>query len=426
MPKMKKPMSTPAETTTDEVAVEEVLKDDDDTKDEVSTASSPKATASEQQPQLPTTTGGSSSNEVTPESTQAGQNTDENIKQEEEDEDDLFGGEDEDNDDDDDDDDDDDSPSEPKEQQQEEPTNETKEATTAKAESKDPPSAAAVAAAAAVSKTTVTPKAEVSSPIPRKSSQNNSTTATEPSAATTATPATPKAPAADNSARCARFGLPNTTKIPASVTDDLLLGGNGKLLETLQGLPPNLMNDALQEYDDAVHVKGGTIRNRAAYLFGVIKRYVSVQERVVKGGAGPGVVPMGPDLTPAVHERLARLVATEFCTQEEMNEKIKSKIKMLPEEDALYAIEELASVNRTQIRNFGSYFMGILNRYMKGEPMRKKQMQQLLQNNGKVSFCFACLFLYLLFCLFERVKCVCRKMNEFDCFASWISNLKSS
>ena len=45
----------------------------------------------------------------------------------------------------------------------------------------------------------------------------------------------------------------------------------------------------------------------------------------------------------------------------------KSKIRMLSERDALFAIDELASVERHQIRNFGSYFMGILNRYMRGE-----------------------------------------------------------
>ena len=79
------------------------------------------------------------------------------------------------------------------------------------------------------------------------------------------------------------------------------------------------------------------------------------------------MLPMSPELTPAVNDRLAKLVSDGFCTQEEMNDKVKSKIRMLSETDALFAIEELASVDRTQIRTFGSYFMGILNRYMRGE-----------------------------------------------------------
>lgn len=56
-----------------------------------------------------------------------------------------------------------------------------------------------------------------------------------------------------------------------------------------------------------------------------------------------------------------------FCSQEEMNDKVKSKIRMLSEKDALFAIDELSSVERGQIRNFSSYFMGILNRYMRGD-----------------------------------------------------------
>ena len=56
-----------------------------------------------------------------------------------------------------------------------------------------------------------------------------------------------------------------------------------------------------------------------------------------------------------------------------MNDKLKSKIRMLSEKDAMFAIEELASVQRSSIRNFGSYFMGILNRYMRGEPSKIKQ-----------------------------------------------------
>jgi len=68
------------------------------------------------------------------------------------------------------------------------------------------------------------------------------------------------------------------------------------------------------------------------------------------------------------------LVDDHFCTNEELlhNERILSKIKMLPEHEALSAIEELAGSNRALIRNFGSYFMGILNRYMRGEKLMQR------------------------------------------------------
>ena len=45
---------------------------------------------------------------------------------------------------------------------------------------------------------------------------------------------------------------------------------------------------------------------------------------------------------------------------------------MLSEHDALLAINEISSVPRATIRNFSSYFMGILNRYMRGEETPQK------------------------------------------------------
>ena len=145
-----------------------------------------------------------------------------------------------------------------------------------------------------------------------------------------------------------------------------------KLMDVLRSLPVNLINDALTEYDDAVEIKGASaIRNHGAYLYGVVKRYVSVHERAQQEGDA-GLLPMGEEgLTPAVHIRLEQLVHSEFCSRQEMNEKVKSKIRMLSEKDALFALEELASVERHSIRNFGSYFMGILNRYMRGDHQSK-------------------------------------------------------
>jgi hypothetical protein len=206
--------------------------------------------------------------------------------------------------------------------------------------------------------------------IPRKSNTSNRTAPEEnenPSMSLVEDP------------RALKFGLPKGVTLPKSVNDESL---NERLLETLRSLPLQLINDALQEYDDAVVVKGESIRNHGAYLFGVIKRYVSVQERANKGGEGAGILPMGQELTPQVHERLQQLVESGFCSEEEMNEKVKLKIRMLSEKDAIFAVEELASVPRSQIRNFGSYFMGILNRYMRGEPSKLKQQQQ--NNNNKV------------------------------------------
>jgi hypothetical protein len=89
-------------------------------------------------------------------------------------------------------------------------------------------------------------------------------------------------------------GLPEGVTVPLAVDTTLL---QGRLLETLKQLPVDLINDALVEYSDALGNKGDSIRNKGAYLFGVLKRYAQVQERAASGQF-EGV--MGQTLTPAV------------------------------------------------------------------------------------------------------------------------------
>jgi hypothetical protein len=48
---------------------------------------------------------------------------------------------------------------------------------------------------------------------------------------------------------------------------------DGRLRRAFFDLTPAQMREVLTEYDDAVRDKGGEIRNRTAYLFGVVKRY---------------------------------------------------------------------------------------------------------------------------------------------------------
>lgn len=214
-------------------------------------------------------------------------------------------------------------------------------------EQQEQPAAAAVAPPASGPSATSESPTKTASPasltsIPRKSN------ASSPSQ-----PPLPLSPSAASSSSKS-LDLPPGCKVPNSVTSAIL---NGKLLETLKSLPVNLINDALQEYDDAVDVKGASIRNHAAYLYGVVKRYISVNERA-QSGEGSNILPMGETLTPFILEKLEKLVNSKFCTREEMNDKVKSKIRMLSEKDALSALEELMSVDRSSIRNFGSYFMG--------------------------------------------------------------------
>jgi hypothetical protein len=177
--------------------------------------------------------------------------------------------------------------------------------------------------------------------------------AVPPPQASIETSAIPRKPSTDEKAG-AKYGLPDGVRIPASVQDKSLL--HGKILDALKGLPAELINESLTEYDDAVQIKGASIRNHGAYLYGVIKRYVDVQVRTSRGDT---ILPMGAALTPAVQQRLNELVQSGYCTSEEMNEKVKGKIRMLSEKDALIAIDELASVDRSGkiFRNSDIFFL---------------------------------------------------------------------
>lgn len=201
----------------------------------------------------------------------------------------------------------------------------------------------------------------VSSPVPRKS------VVSSPKAVVSVPRKNPGAShqtQKPKESQAAKFNLPDAVIFPDTLDTALL---EGRILETLRQLPANLCNDALQEYDDAIKQQKH-IRSHGAYLFGVLKRYLSVHERAGDEGS------MGHELTPQVQGRLEQLVRDGFCTQDEMNDKVKGKIRMLSEKDALFAIEEFASVDRGSIRNVGSYFMGILNRYMRGERNKDRQV----------------------------------------------------
>jgi len=180
------------------------------------------------------------------------------------------------------------------------------------------------------------------------------------------------------------YGLAAGTKIPDTITAALL---QDRLLDALKTLPVHLINDALQEYDDAVRNKGESIRNRGGYLYGVIKRYVSVHERATVTGTNR-LLPMGQALTPAILQRLETLVQSGYCTSRaEMREQVQDKIRMLAEPDAFLALEELVATDRAHVRHLGSFFMGILNRYMRGDDSsyakQQKQQQHQQQHQSK-------------------------------------------
>mmetsp|Transcript_43600 Transcript_43600/g.91637 ORF Transcript_43600/g.91637 Transcript_43600/m.91637 type:complete len:187 (+) Transcript_43600:457-1017(+) len=85
--------------------------------------------------------------------------------------------------------------------------------------------------------------------------------------------------------------LPEGVTLPPSVTPNMI---DGRLRRTFLDLTPTQMKEILAEYDDAVREKGGEIRNRNAYLFGVVKRYKAL------ANGGHNYLPQGHNLSPQV------------------------------------------------------------------------------------------------------------------------------
>ena len=161
------------------------------------------------------------------------------------------------------------------------------------------------------------------------------------------------------------IGMPAALVIPPSAKGLIRDRARHLLLQ----LPIGSMNEALLEFDDSVK-QGKPIRNKSGYLVGLVRRYVTMQERLSRAGSSgdPSARPMGTALTPAVLEAVrTKLIVPGFTTETEMADRVESKMRQLPERDCLAAIDEISVINHGSIRNFPSYFCGILNRYMRGE-----------------------------------------------------------
>lgn len=196
--------------------------------------------------------------------------------------------------------------------------------------------------------------------------------------------ATASAPMMNIQSTAAAINLPPGVFLPNSMDPNILLNSS-KASQLLHQLAPSQMQAALNEFDEAMRNKGDKVRNTTAYLVGVFKRYVNVNSKERHTGAPV----MGPDLTPIVKVTLQKMVDSGFCTQAELNDNVKQKLGMLSEHDAVLAIDELSSVPRETIRNYPSYFMGILNRYMRSEQGNNSvQRSNQVRNDriGDVSF----------------------------------------
>jgi len=223
------------------------------------------------------------------------------------------------------------------------------------------------------------------SPAPQDPDVNNSSETVIESASSSSrtSPAVPPAPRTDSpepmeninsNSSTVDLPLPEGITLPKSVDRNFF--SQKRLRTSFFELPPPQMIAALEEYDVAIRSKGGTVRNPQAYFFGVVKRYLSLMKTTNGKESFDNVAPntpMGENLSAPVKERLDNLISSKFCSPNDLNGSVMGKMKMLSSADALLAIDEISDINPDSIRNFPSYFVGILNRYARGEGTRQKK-----------------------------------------------------
>jgi hypothetical protein len=98
----------------------------------------------------------------------------------------------------------------------------------------------------------------------------------------------------DSSNPMSKWQLPPGINVPASIDPNVMLISD-HANSLLKQLNPNQIQAALNEFDEAMKVKGDRVRNVQAYFVGVIKRYINVNKKERTFGAA-----MGDDLTPVV------------------------------------------------------------------------------------------------------------------------------
>jgi hypothetical protein len=106
-------------------------------------------------------------------------------------------------------------------------------------------------------------------------------------------------------------------------------------------------------------------------------------------GGGVGAILTSPvnvnktDFSQEVKDRLRMMVGRNFCSDEDLrDEKVRSKLLALSDKDALNSIDELLGVDPTIIRNFSSYFLGIVNRYARGEGRAQREEARRKRSGG--------------------------------------------
>ncbi|CAM9951699.1 unnamed protein product, partial [Discosporangium mesarthrocarpum] len=174
-------------------------------------------------------------------------------------------------------------------------------------------------------------------------------------------------------------------ELPASVqsrinevlhpVEDSGMRDDARLLNFLAEVEEGQALAALNEYYSAVSETSVQIRNKPAYLMGILRKYKQGQRAPVAGGRGVG---MGSDnsrnasgrmgggldgLPPNISNRLENLFATGFVLRSEVDQRCLDFFRDLTHMEAESAMDEFSQSDIGTIRNKSAFLMSILRKH---------------------------------------------------------------
>ncbi|CBN78989.1 conserved unknown protein [Ectocarpus siliculosus] len=130
---------------------------------------------------------------------------------------------------------------------------------------------------------------------------------------------------------------------------------------------------ALNEYHAAVSETSVNIRNKPAYLMGILRKYKQGQRAPLGNGTAGGMVTTpnamgrmgaGTDgLSPSIASRLEKLYESGFIQKADVDQRCMVFFRDLTEKEAEAAMDEFGQSDITSIRNKSAFLMSILRRH---------------------------------------------------------------
>ncbi|CAM9448951.1 unnamed protein product, partial [Choristocarpus tenellus] len=157
---------------------------------------------------------------------------------------------------------------------------------------------------------------------------------------------------------------------------------DGRLLNFLAEVEEVQALAALNEYHSAVNETSVQIRNKPAYLMGILRKYKQGQRAPTASGTGTGLpiehgrntmgrMGTGPGgLVPSIRNRLEKLFKSQFVQRSDVDQRCLDFFQDLTKAEADAAMDEFSQSDIASIRNKSAFLMSILRKHhQQGVPM---------------------------------------------------------